>query len=358
MKFNPLIKVVLLCVSMSLVSCAYTSAYTAKLKDKYFPDSEYKAMVVKADAAMQNAEWSKAADLYEKASQMKPGDWSLKLKQAEAYQNDGKLALAFNAYDVILHANLPPSEVNNKILKTAKENQAKCGFKGDIAAAPVEKIKASDLIDTSKVKAAIKASAVSEPVAPAPVVVAPVVAAPVVNEPPVTKAPVAKEPVQVAIKEPVAKVAVVKAPVGKESLVKEFGSASEQPIVKQEVAPVSEEAKSLVAEKDKPIADEVNAWANAWSGKHLSAYFGHYVHGFHGDLPNNKAWRESRKQKISHASSIKVGVSDLKIKSDKNAAEVSFKQSYESGAHQETGHKTLEMKKVKGHWLITKESFK
>ena len=50
-------------------------------------------------------------------------------------------------------------------------------------------------------------------------------------------------------------------------------------------------------------------------------------------------------------------MSDLKIKSDKNAAEVSFKQSYESGAHQETGNKTLEMKKVKGRWLITKESF-
>jgi Flp pilus assembly protein TadD len=92
MKYPSLIKMILLCFALALASCTYTT----KLGDKLLPDSEYNTLVVKADAAMQDGEWIKAADFYEKAGLLKPENWDLKLKEATAYQKAGKLAQAFN----------------------------------------------------------------------------------------------------------------------------------------------------------------------------------------------------------------------------------------------------------------------
>lgn len=296
MKLYPLVKVILLCFVIALTSCTYTT----KLGDKLIPDSEYNALVVKADAAMQDGQWVKAADLYEKAGQLKPENWDLKLKQAQAYQNDGKLAQAFNAYQIIIEAKSSVNDAKDLILESAKASQKKLGFKNEAAVTQVEEGQA-------------------------------------------LKEAVDEVPVEEALTQEV---------------IEDIPPIPEQSLTVDEVIQSPEQVESFVASEDKLILDEINAWAEAWSAKRLGTYFTHYVDGFAGDMVNAKAWQLSRKNKILHSKQIKVSLSELKINNLESSVEVVFKQSYESGTYQDVGRKTLEMIKVKGRWLIKKELFK
>lgn len=296
MKLYPLVKVILLCFVIALTSCTYTT----KLGDKLIPDSEYNALVVKADAAMQDGQWVKAADLYEKAGQLKPENWDLKLKQAQAYQNDGKLAQAFNTYQIIIEAKSSVNDAKDLILESAKASQKKLGFKNEAAVTQVEEGQA-------------------------------------------LKEAVDEVPVEEALTQEV---------------IEDIPPIPEQSLTVDEVIQSPEQVESFVASEDKLILNEVNAWAEAWSAKRLGTYFTHYVDGFAGDMVNAKAWQLSRKNKILHSKQIKVSLSELKINNLESSVEVVFKQSYESGTYQDVGRKTLEMIKVKGRWLIKKELFK
>ena len=302
MKLHPLIKLILLCFAINLASCSYAT----KLGDKFLPDAEYNTLVVQANAAMHDGEWAKAAAFYEKAGQLKSGDWSIKLKQAQAYQNDGKLAQAFNTYQIIIDAEKTTNAPDDATLKTAKQTQAKLGFKNEVAITQVEEVRSGASSSTIESKA--------QDTPPVPEVVAEIPAAPV------------------------------------ESL--KSDSANQKP------AQAEKDGVPADASENKLILDEVNAWAEAWAAKQLDAYFAHYVEGFAGDMANAKDWRESRKHKILQSKQIKIGLSELKVSQHEATAEVIFKQQYQSGNYQDIGRKTLEMKKVKGRWLIAKELFK
>jgi tetratricopeptide (TPR) repeat protein len=300
MKCHSLIQMILLCFAIVLASCTYTT----KLGDKLLPDSEYNTLVVKADSAMQDGEWIKAADFYEKAGQLKPENWDLKLKQAKAFQNAGKLAQAFNAYQIIIDAKASGSDAKDTTLQSAKESQAKLGFKNETTNTQVEAVKET----------------------PAPI----------------PEAKAEEVPPQVLAPQQSSEGA---SPSVKESL------------ISNEVIPSPEQVESLVATEDKRILDAVNAWAEAWAAKKMGAYFAHYVEGFAGDMDNAKTWQLSRKHKILRSKQIKIGLSETKINRLENSVEVVFNQNYESGRYQDAGRKTLEMTKVKGHWLIKKELF-
>jgi tetratricopeptide (TPR) repeat protein len=302
MKCHSLIQMILLCFAIVLASCTYTT----KLGDKLLPDSEYNTLVVKADSAMQDGEWIKAADFYEKAGQLKPENWDLKLKQAKAFQNAGKLAQAFNAYQIIIDAKVSASDAKDTTLQSAKESQAKLGFKNEKTDTQVE--------------------AVKETTAPIPE----------------AKTEAEDVPAQVLVPQ--------QANDGASPSVKES-------LISNEVIPSPEQVESLVATEDKRILDAVNAWAKAWAAKKLDAYFAHYAEGFAGDMENTKAWQLSRKHKILRSKQIKIGLSEIKINKLENSVEVVFNQSYASGRYQDAGRKTLEMTNAKGRWLIKKELF-
>ncbi|CEN56221.1 exported protein of unknown function [Candidatus Methylopumilus turicensis] len=294
MKSYPLIKMILLCSTIVLTSCTYAT----KLGDKLFPDSEFNTLVVKADAAMQDEQWAKAAELYKKAGHLKPDDMALKLKEAKAYQNDGKFLLAFNTYQVIIDAKLPASEANKRIEQAAKDNQIKFGFK----------------IAPSDVKAD-------------------------------------------QVKESLNQEVLQKDEVIEEKVIEEPPAISEHSLSLEEVMAPPEQVKAFAEDTNKSVLEALNAWAGAWETKNLTKYFAHYVDDFAGDLPNAKAWRQSRKIKILHSPHIKVSLSEIQVLRHQGTVEVTFKQNYESATYQDIGHKTLVMKYLKGRWLIKKELF-
>ena len=296
MKLYPLVKVISIGFVMALASCSYTT----KLADQLLPDADYHTLVVKADAAMHDGQWAKAAEFYEKAGQLKPNDWNIKLKQAKAYQNDGKLAQAFNTLQIIIDAKGGMSDSKDSILQSAKESQIKLGFNNEATVTQVEEGNQSQASsDQSQVEEGLIQEAI-EDIPPIP----------------------------------------------------------EQSLTVDEVIQNPEQVESFVVAEDKGILDEVNAWADAWADKRVDAYFAHYVDGFSGEMANPKAWQLSRKNKILHSKQIKIALSEIKINNLENSVEVVFKQNYESGSYQDVGRKTLEMIKVKGRWLIMKELFK
>jgi hypothetical protein len=284
----------LLCSTIVLTSCTYAT----KLGDKLFPDSEFNTSVVKADAAMQDEQWAKAAELYKKAGHIKPDDMALKLKEAKAYQYDGKLLLAFNTYQVIIDAKLPASEANKRIEKAAKDYQIKFGFK---------------------------------------------------NAPDVVKADQVKESLNQEV--------LQKDEVIEEKVIEDPPAISEHSLSLEEVMAPPEQVKAFADNTNKSVLEALSAWAGAWETKNLTKYFAHYVDDFAGDLPNAKAWRQSRKIKILHSPHIKVSLSEIQVLRHQGMVEVTFKQNYESATYQDIGHKTLVMKYLKGRWLIKKELF-
>lgn len=302
MKLHPLIKLILLFFTITLTLTLTACTYTTKLGDKFLPDAEYNTLVVQANAAMHDGEWAKAAVLYEKAGQLKPDNWDLKLKQAQAYRNDGKLSQAYNVYQVIIDAKAKTNNTNDIILKTAKEGQAKLGFKNE----PVIALQAHELANPA---APELASTQEQDVA--------------------QETPSQESPPQVI----------------------EPQQAQSVPPAQTIVQPESNQSKLVM--------DEVTAWAKAWADKNIEGYFAHYVDNFAGELGSPSAWRQSRKDKISKAKQIKISFSDIQINNiSAELAEVTFKQQYQSGTYQDSGKKTLAFKKMNGDWRITQETFK
>jgi tetratricopeptide (TPR) repeat protein len=293
--------VLLLSLALSLASCGITD----KINKKYFPDGEFNSLVVKGDAAMDRADWDKAIAAYEEAASIKPHDGELRLKQASAYERDGKLAQAFNLYQVILDSTQHSSEV----LKAAKARQSKLGFKPE----PVAPAKAQEIVPVVKPEIKI------EP------------------EKKVEKFEDKPKPAELVI--PPAK------------------DVKDVPTVEAPVAAVSKQVN--MAQIQTEVQDFLNSWRDAWASKKLNRYYDHYVVAFAGDAKNTAAWRAQRKFKIMVNKTIVVNLDDVVLTSIANdQAEVSFTQHYQAGAYQDKGKKTLKLQKTNGRWQIVQESFK
>lgn len=109
-----------LCLSFSLFACSVP---------KILPDSEFNTLIVDADVAIHDGRWDDASAKLDQAIMLQPNNLNVKLKQGLAYQLSGKLALAHNAYQQIIDAAPNPTGKNIEIVRAAKTNQAKLGFK-------------------------------------------------------------------------------------------------------------------------------------------------------------------------------------------------------------------------------------
>jgi tetratricopeptide (TPR) repeat protein len=114
---------------LGLVSCSYTSKITEGIFSGI--DSEYNSLIVNADNAIENADFNKAEQFYEKAILLKPEEFTTKLKLARAYQQDGKLAMAYNRYQTIIEQ-APTNKTDERIKEIAKSDQSRLGYKSDL----------------------------------------------------------------------------------------------------------------------------------------------------------------------------------------------------------------------------------
>lgn len=328
--FQTFLKVILLASILS--GCAYTE----KLSSQLLPNSEFNSLIVEGDAAMENADWAKASAKYEQAAQLKPRDLDVKMKQAMAFQRAGKLARAHNVYQQVIDEGQNSGSKDAKVVRLAKANQEKFGFKASS--------KEAEVVAKDEVVATVK-----EP------------------------EPVAKDEVAVQTLESVAQsapVAIVDPLPVLATVQEETPASSPTPTV--EPQPSAAPAESAIATteptpqadakaSDNAVAEiklKISNWTSDWQSKHLDAYYAHYVADFSGDAANAKAWRKERKSKILAAKNMRVMIDNLDIKLvDADNATTQFTQIYQSSAYQDKGEKTMQLKRVSGAWLIVGEKF-
>ncbi|MDD4977492.1 MAG: tetratricopeptide repeat protein [Gallionella sp.] len=111
---------------------------------------------------------------------------------------------------------------------------------------------------------------------------------------------------------------------------------------------------------DSDLLKSVHAWAAAWSAQNVDQYLAAYADDFRpADGESRSAWAETRRERVSNPSSIKVTLSNISVKMiDATHASVHFKQSYNASHLRSNGRKTLTMVKADGKWLIQEESTK
>lgn len=132
-------------------------------------------------------------------------------------------------------------------------------------------------------------------------------------------------------------------------------AAKEPPAPVAAVAPKAPEKPAADATAD--VMQTVNSWAQAWAKQDVDAYLGHYAKDF--KTPGGEArdaWEKTRRERISGAKSIEVGIDSPKVTMrSPDQASVSFRQTYRSDKLKSQNHKTLELVKADGRWLIREE---
>lgn len=277
----------MLCLSVGIVACS--------LPTKILPDAEFNALIVDADAAIHDGRWEIASTKLDQAAVIQPNNLNVKLKQGLAYQLSGKLALAHNAYQQVIDGAPNPTGKNIEIVRAAKTNQAKLGFK------PLEAV--SELPANTSAQQATEA--------------------------------VVAEPAAIEITPDTAEA---------KELIAEVTSINQKP---QGALNVEDEVKQ-----------RVEAWLAAWQDKRVDDYLAFYQTGFKGDFASHAEWKKQRAVRINAAKNITIRMSDMKVEQkDAVTALVTFIQTYQSAQHTDTGLKTLHLKKIDNDWLVALEQF-
>ncbi|TRZ90473.1 MAG: hypothetical protein D4R84_16185 [Rhodocyclaceae bacterium] len=110
--------------------------------------------------------------------------------------------------------------------------------------------------------------------------------------------------------------------------------------------------------QDKVVAERVNAWAAAWSGKAYAAYAGFYAPSFvPADGSSRDSWAKLRKQRIAKPARIQVEVSNFSVNEvAKDVFVTEFEQHYSADTYSDKTLKMLRWIKADGQWLIERET--
>lgn len=102
----------------------------------------------------------------------------------------------------------------------------------------------------------------------------------------------------------------------------------------------------------------VDLWVIAWSSQDINGYLSYYAPEFvPGDGGTARAWRESRRKRLSEPKFIQVDISDLHVvMHGEGHAQASFIQQYRSDSYNDRVRKTLLLKQSDQRWLIVGES--
>jgi tetratricopeptide (TPR) repeat protein len=113
---------------------------------------------------------------------------------------------------------------------------------------------------------------------------------------------------------------------------------------------------TTVADPKDAVLSAVHAWASAWMAKDVQAYLAAYDQDFKVPGGDDRAtWEATRNERLTRPEFIKVDISKIKVSVKDDAANVRFRQRYESNTHKDTGYKTLVLVNRHGAWKIVEE---
>ena len=109
---------------------------------------------------------------------------------------------------------------------------------------------------------------------------------------------------------------------------------------------------------DEAIAQLVDRWLAAWSGKDIKAYGDCYSTHFRSKRMDKQKWLAYKDRLNRTYSFIHVTGEHIKILRDQDRATVTLYQNYASNAMQAKGIKTLSLRLEDGKWKIFRETFR
>lgn len=321
MSVSPLPRI--LCLLMLLIVLAAVAGCSTI--SNILPDGEFKALMVDADAAMQDANWTLATSKLEQAGRLKPGNLEVRYKQAQVYHHSGRLALAYNAYQTIIDTDPDAVGKDAAIVRNARKQQGKLGFRS------------AEILPERKTEQPPQETDAQAPAA---------------------KSSEDQTPADQALDQQIGQpenVGDITSAVTDETQ----GQALSETLKPAAPEVHSQDAVAVAANNDQTeIELLLNRWQEAWQNKRVQSYLACYTETFAGGLGSPEKWRQQRKSRIQQASNIQIRLTNIQIRiKDMNQAEATFTQHYQSAHHQDQGIKTLMLKKVGGLWLIDGEAF-
>jgi tetratricopeptide (TPR) repeat protein len=153
---------------------------------------------------------------------------------------------------------------------------------------------------------------------------------------------------------------LVREPAAKPTTVASAPAAPKEPAVAPkapEKPVVAAIAPKAAGDANADVMNAVNDWAQAWSKRDVDAYLAHYAKDFKTPAGESRAeWEKTRRSRITGAKSIQVAVDSAKVTMQgPDQASVSFQQTYRSDKLNSKNHKTLDLVKADGRWLIREE---
>ncbi|MCZ8074609.1 MAG: tetratricopeptide repeat protein [Paucibacter sp.] len=116
-------------------------------------------------------------------------------------------------------------------------------------------------------------------------------------------------------------------------------------------------AENSAAADRQAVENAMLAWAKAWSSRDMTGYYAAYAPDFKGKSPSRKAWEQERRDRITSKKSIKVTLSDIKVKVSGDKATVSLRQDYNSDALSVKSSKSFTLNRGRnGRWQISDET--
>ncbi|WP_271008444.1 YybH family protein [Paucibacter sp. B51] len=121
--------------------------------------------------------------------------------------------------------------------------------------------------------------------------------------------------------------------------------------------PEASKAENSAAADRQAVENTMLAWAKAWSSRDMNGYYAAYAPDFKGKSPSRKAWEQERRDRITSKKSIKVTLSDIKVKVSGDKATVSLRQDYNSDALSVKSGKSFTLNRGRnGRWQISDET--
>lgn len=121
--------------------------------------------------------------------------------------------------------------------------------------------------------------------------------------------------------------------------------------------PEPSKAENSAATDRQAVENAMLAWAKAWSSRDMNGYYAAYTTEFKGKSPSRKAWEQERRERITSKKSIKVTLSDIKVKVSGDKATVSLRQDYNSDALSVKSSKSFTLNRGRnGRWQISDET--
>lgn len=123
-------------------------------------------------------------------------------------------------------------------------------------------------------------------------------------------------------------------------------------------APNDGKAPAPSPERVKEVEQAIEGWRLAWELGEPDVYLRFYDPAFKGGKPSRRQWEQERRARLKREK-ITVKVEQLQVKlAGDDRADVRFVQHYTAGKISDVGEKRLKMRRDKGAWRITQETWK